>query len=145
MVAVIRQNGRPVAYWSKKLNSAQRNNTTQGKELLSIVMVLREFCSMLLGAEITIFTDHENLTFENFILQRVLCWRLYLEDFSPTLRHKAEKPKELEGKNVVTSVVAYVDGMLDGFFSMVDEPELLDSNLTLPPVMPNQRSPLDFE
>jgi hypothetical protein len=56
-----------------------------------------------------------------------------------------EKPKELEGKNVVTPVVAYVDGMLDGFFSMVDEPELLDSYLTLPPVMPNQRSPLDFE
>jgi hypothetical protein len=52
-------------------------------------MVLREFCSMLLGATITIFTDHENLTFENFTLQRVLLWQLYLEDYLPTLGHKA--------------------------------------------------------
>jgi transposase InsO family protein len=160
MGAVIRQNGRPVAYWSKKLNSAQRNYTTQEKELLSIVMVLREFRSMLLGAQITIFTDHENLTFENFTSQRVLRWRLYLEDYSPTLRHKAgeknviadclsrlprEEPRELEGKNVVTPVAAYVDGMLDMFFSFIDEPELMDSYLALPTLAPNQRSPLDFE
>jgi hypothetical protein len=84
-----------VAYWSKNLNSAKCNYTTQEKELLSIVMVLGEFCSMLLGATITIFTyHHENLTFKNFTLQRVLCWRLYLEDYSPTLRHKA-------GRNVI--------------------------------------------
>jgi hypothetical protein len=145
---------------ANKLNSAQHNYTTQEKELLSIVMVLREFCSMLLGATITIFTDHENLTFENFTSQRVLCWQLYLENYSPTLRHKAgeknviadclsrlprEEPPELEGKNVVTPVAAYVDGMFDMFSSVVDEPELLDSYLALPPMMPNQRSPLDFE
>jgi hypothetical protein len=56
-----------------------------------------------------------------------------------------EEPHELEGKNVVTPVAAYVDGMLDMLFSVVDEPELLDSYLALPPMMPNQRSPLNFE
>ena len=72
--SVIKQNNLPMAYFSRKLDSAQKNYTTIEKELLSIVETCKEFCIILLGSPIRVHTDHKNLTHDmtTFNTQRVL-------------------------------------------------------------------------
>ena len=65
--AVISQKGKPIAFYSLKMNSAQQNYTTTEKELLSVVATLKEFCNLLLGHQITVYTDHKNLTYKILI------------------------------------------------------------------------------
>ena len=161
MGAVIKQDNQPVAYWSRKLTGAQKNYTTMEKELLSIVMVLKEFRTMLLGANITIFTDHKNLTFKNLTTQRVLRWRCYLEEYSPTIKY-LEGPKNvladcysrlgrlddnpasaLEGKKIDIDLNPSDDN--DVFHSVFDEPELFESYLNLPEIGIPDENPMNYE
>jgi hypothetical protein len=59
--ACIMQDDKPVAYYSRKLNSAQMIYATIDKELVFVVATLREFCSVLLGAELHVHTNHKNI------------------------------------------------------------------------------------
>jgi hypothetical protein len=86
--AVMMQKGAPVAFCSRKLNPAQRDCATMEEELLSIVETLKEFQTMPHGCEAPhVHTDHQNLTHDALNSQRVLRWRLFLEEFQPQFHH----------------------------------------------------------
>jgi len=115
--AVISQQGRPIAFYSRKLNPAQTRYTTTERELLSIVETLKEFRNILLGQQITIYTDHQNLTHKNFNTERVMRWRLIIEEFGPTFVY-------IKGS---TNIVADALSRLD----LNDTPPLEVQSLTL--------------
>ena len=101
--SVISQEGKPIAFFSRKLTPAQINYTTIEKELLAIVETLKEFRNILLGFEIKVYTDHQNLTYTHFNTQRVLRWRLILEEYGPTFEHIAGD------KNIVADALSRLE------------------------------------
>ena len=80
---------RPLAFYTRKLNSAQKNYTTTEKELLSIVETLNEFRNILLGYEIDVYTDHKNLTFgtDDNSSQRRKRWESLVQEFGINIIH----------------------------------------------------------
>ena len=104
--AVISQKGKPIAFYSRKLKPEQTRYTTTERELLSIVETLKEFRNILLGQKIIVHTDHKNLTCKNFNTERVMRWRLVLEEYGPELRYiKGEQ-------NIVADALSRLD-MID--------------------------------
>lgn len=62
---VLMQDQKPLAFWSQKCDATQRQYATNKKELLSSLLMLREFRSIVWGQKIKVFTDHRNCTFQN--------------------------------------------------------------------------------
>ena len=80
--AVIIQNGKTIAFYSRKLTETQNRYTVTERELLSIVKTKEEYRTILLGQQLKIFTDHKNLTCKNCNTYRVLRWGLIVEYYS---------------------------------------------------------------
>ena len=59
--AVISQYDKPIAFYGRKLNSAQFNYITTEHKLLSIIETLKEFRNILLGQQIKVSTDHKRI------------------------------------------------------------------------------------
>ena len=85
--AFVSQKGKPIDFYSQNMNSSQQNYTTTDKELVSIVATLKEFRNILLGHQITVFTDHKLLTYKIFNTECVMRWRLIIEEFGHELKY----------------------------------------------------------
>ena len=84
---VIMQDNKPLAFYTRKLNSAQSKYTTGEKELLSIVETLKSFESILMGQTLIVHTDHLNLLYKKLASGRLIRWRMLLEEFGPEFQH----------------------------------------------------------
>ena len=42
---------------------------------------------ILLGNRINLYMDHRNLNYDNFKTEKVLRWRLLLEEYAPTIKY----------------------------------------------------------
>ena len=140
------QDNRPVAYYSTKINSAQCNHATIDKELLCVVATLKEFRSMLLGAELDLYTDHKNILNVGNLSEWRLHWISYVDEYGPTIHYiegphnviadtfsrlsRKDVPSTLVGKKA-THVVS--DSELELLYlSLIDDKEILQCFLNLP-------------
>jgi hypothetical protein len=76
-----------------------QNYTTIEKELLSIIATLEKIWSMLLNANIHVFTDNKNLTFNTLKMRGVLHWRTKIKEILPML-HYIEGPRNILANNL---------------------------------------------
>ncbi len=60
--AVITQDNRPIAFFSRKLSEAQQKYSVTEIELLAIVETQKDLKGMLWGQDIKVYTGHKNLT-----------------------------------------------------------------------------------
>ena len=56
---MISQYEKPISLHSRKLTNPQQQYTVTEKWLISEVETLRKFCTVLLGQQIEIYTDHK--------------------------------------------------------------------------------------
>ena len=129
MGSCILQDRRLVPYWSKSLSPVQKNYRTTEKELLAIVLILKEYRRMLLGGKLVIYTDHENLMFRTLSTHRILQWTLYIDGFDFELKY-------LEGeKNVLADCFSR--------FPRIDE--IWMGNKELKMIQQNKGTMVDFK
>ena len=55
--------------------------------MLSIVETLKQLSTILLGHHITIYIEHKNLSYENFITESLIYGCLLLEEYSPRVKY----------------------------------------------------------
>jgi hypothetical protein len=86
--AIIKQISLPLPSYSRTLTKAEMKHSTIEKWLLSTQEVFEDYHSMLWGATIRVYTDHNNLILANFCPQHVLSWRMLVKDFKPEMFYK---------------------------------------------------------
>jgi hypothetical protein len=109
------QEGKMLAFYSRKLNSAKTRYTIGEQELLSIVETLKGFREILLGQQVIVHTDHLNILYDKLSSDRITIWRLLIEEYRPKYVHIAGK------NNIVADALSRLEKDEDEKLSETEE------------------------
>lgn len=99
---------KPIGFYSKKFNDAQKKYSTYDRELLSIYMAVRYFRRIVEGRDVTVYTDHKplvnalNANSKNETPRRAR-YLEYISQFITAIQHISGKD------NVVADALSRVD------------------------------------
>eukprot|EP01018_Ginkgo_biloba_P015292 Gb_10771 [translate_table: standard] len=125
--AVLSQEGRPVAYFSEKLNEARQKYFVYDKEFYALVQALKYWRHYLLPREFVVFTDHQALKFINSQTKlnvQHAKWVETLQSFTFTLRHKSGKSNQVaDALSCRTAMLTTISVEVVDFASMKNQYE----------------------
>jgi hypothetical protein len=109
-----------VAYVSRKLNDAEKNYPTHGREFLAIVHVVKELRCYLHGSALVVRTDHHPLRYlhnQPHLSKRQVRWLHALAEYDYTMKYLAGK------WNVVADALSRRSSRSSGLYTGEDEEE----------------------
>ena len=92
--AVLSQEGKPIAYFSEKMNDSKIKYYVYDQEFYAIVQALKKWRHYLLPKEFVLYTDHQDLQYLNSqgkLNQRHLKWVEFLQSYTFVLKHRSGK------------------------------------------------------
>jgi len=141
--AVLMQEGRVIAYESRKLTKAEFNYTTTEQEMLGVVYDLHRWRCYLEGLKFTVITDHNpNVYFETKTLlnRRQARWAEFLADFDCVVREI--RPGRNNVADPVSRIPSHAPTMVLAVLGCARESSPRPHESTEKPVMSDPFTPL---
>jgi hypothetical protein len=135
--AVLSQEGKPIAFFSEKLNDVRKKYSTYDIEFYAIVQALRHWKHYLVPKEFVLFTDHIALKYLNTqkkLNTRHAKWVSFLQGYNFFLKHKSGKQNQVVDAlsrrvvllNIMETEVVGFDAIKDLYESDSDFWEVVD-------------------
>ncbi|KAH9269389.1 hypothetical protein BASA83_008618 [Batrachochytrium salamandrivorans] len=126
---------RPVAFYSRQMNNAERNYDIYDKELLAVVESFKHWRHLLQGGfhPVTVLCDHKNLEYfmsTKKLTRRQARWSLELSEYIFTITHR---PGKLNGRadSLSRREDYFLDGDQSNFQRIIDPDNVLDLQVAM--------------